>query len=88
MTKITMNKPKYEYGDKVKFSIYFDKNDKRNMEGYVFIVDAHGTFDQQEEPSYDVFAPNMNTLFKHLRESGLSLISKTNAEALQILQTI
>lgn len=44
-----LGKPKYKREDKVKFPC-------RGTEkiGKVYIVDANGTFEQQEEPSYDI----------------------------------
>ena len=39
--------------------------------GEVQIVDAYGTFEQNEEPSYDVYVKEDNCLYKHIRESSL-----------------
>lgn len=46
---------KWTYGDKVEFKD-LDSDDARGlkMPGTVYIVDAYGTFEQREEPSYDV----------------------------------
>lgn len=41
------------------------------MNGVVYIVDAYGIFEQDEEPSYDIEALYNGevSLFKHIRES-------------------
>ena len=80
---------KYNYGDKVQFYIRFDaQSPEQLIEGYVFIIDKYGTFEQQEEPSYDVFVPEMNMLFKHFRESSLTFVQPADDAALQVLQSI
>lgn len=80
---------KYDYGDKVQFYIQFDaQSPEQLLEGYIFIIDRYGTFEQHEEPSYDVFVPEMNMLFKHLRESNLVFVQPADDAALQVLQAI
>ena len=59
-----LGKPKYNKGYKVKFNCMGKKK-----VGLVYIVDAYGTFDQSEEPSYDVMIVEENCLYKHIRES-------------------
>ncbi len=39
--------------------------------GKIWIVDAFGTFEQREEPSYDVFVEEDNCLYKHICESEI-----------------
>ena len=56
--------PKYKRGDRVSFT--FKEEIKT---GYVYIVDAYGTFEQDEEPSYDIMVDEENCLYKHFRES-------------------
>ena len=58
--------PKYKKGDVVRFKFF---EDKEPLEGMVAIVDAYGTFEQNEEPSYDIYKFDNNTLYKHIRES-------------------
>lgn len=55
---------KYKWGQKVRFPF-------RDMvkEGYIEIVDAYGTFEQKEEPSYDIMVYPDDCLYKHVRES-------------------
>ena len=71
-TRTILEAPKYNRGDKVRFSA--GKNEE--YEGYIEIVDRYGTFEQAEEPSYDILVKgNPGCLYKHIRESmviGLS----------------
>lgn len=60
----TMKPPKYERGDVVRFEFGDEV-----LEGMVEIVDRYGTFGQNEEPSYDLYRFENNTLYKHVRES-------------------
>lgn len=62
-----MKAPTYKEGDVVKF-----KCDDKEITGKVYIVDAYGTFEQHEEPSYDVLCEEKNVLYKHIRESSCS----------------
>ncbi len=73
-----LGKPKYKYGDIVRF--YFD-NGKEKIEHYgkVEIIDAYGTWGQYKEVSYDIMGMDEITLFKHVIESdvcGFQEISK------------
>ena len=73
--KEMIGKPKYEFGDTVVFSVVHDDY-KLSLMGVVYIVDAYGTFEQNEEPSYDVMVANglsdgVPCLYKHIRESEI-----------------
>lgn len=60
-----LDPPKYQLGDRVRFSI----NDEI-LEGKIEIVDSYGTFEQDEEPSYDIgVTGEKEILYKHIRES-------------------
>ena len=59
-----IGKPKYKREDNVTF--IFNGVEKS---GVIYIVDSYGTFEQNEEPSYDIYSPLENCLFKHVRES-------------------
>ena len=59
-----MKRPDYIYGDKVKFRF-----GEEILTGVVEIVDRYGTFEQNDEPSYDLYRKENNTLYKHVRES-------------------
>ena len=72
-----LGKPKFDYDDFVSFEI-----DGERIRGYVFIIDAYGTFGQNDEPSYDIMASHTKygdkCLFKHIRESRLTKVSQSN----------
>ena len=61
-----VGKPKYTRGDKVKI-VYYEEV----KYGTIEIVDAYGTFEQNEEPSYDVMIEAENAIWKHVRESWI-----------------
>lgn len=57
--------PKYRHGDVVSFK---DRQDEKK--GKIVIVDAYGTFEQNEEPSYDILVEKPERcLYKHVAES-------------------
>ena len=71
-----MDKPKYKRGDKVLFHVpkvvAFDGKEihpEMDIEGVIEIVDAFGTFEQHDEPSYDIYSAEKNVLYKHLVQS-------------------
>lgn len=74
-----LGKSKYALQDRVSFKI---KN--LVLVGEVFIVDSYGTFQQQEEPSYDIYVEANNTLYKHIRES--MVIEKVDKEDFRIIK--
>lgn len=59
-----LGRPKYHYDDIVQFS-HMDTI----KAGRVVIVDAYGTFEQNEEPSYDILVEEEKCLYKHVMES-------------------
>ena len=59
-----IGKPKFKLGDLVAFNCQGE-----TIEGEIWVVDAYGTFFQTKEPSYDIFSPKKNMLYKHLEES-------------------
>ena len=68
-----MNKPKYKENDKVKFNLSYN-NKEYTIIGEIYIIDKYGTFEQNEEPSYDIYVDNFidtnkPCLVKHIRES-------------------
>lgn len=67
-----LDKPAYKCGDKV----IFHPTENEQYEGSIEIVDPYGTFEQDEEPSYDILVKgNSGCLFKHIRESKVTGIS-------------
>lgn len=69
--------PLFRRGDIVGFFLKMSNDeDETFFKGKVDIVDAFGTFGQNEEPSYDVMVENFNNtgapcLVKHIRESAI-----------------
>lgn len=62
--KAKPGKPRYELSEHVMFEL-----NGKLFTGRIVIVDAFGTFEQSEEPSYDIFSEKENILYKHVRES-------------------
>ena len=60
-------KCKYKYQDKVEF-----KYNNINKVGYIEIIDQFGTFEQKEEPSYDIMSYKDACLYKHVRQSVIT----------------
>ena len=56
--------PKFNYSDIVEFQI-----DGEILVGVIEIIDAYGTFFQNEEVSYDIYVKKNKTLYKHIIES-------------------
>jgi len=66
--------PKYNYDDTVSFKIIDEDNVEHILTGKVYIIDKYGTFEQNEEVSYDIMVDDYfghACLFKHIRESRL-----------------
>ena len=59
-----MIKQIYKEGQIVKFKI-----NNIIKEGIIYIVDKYGTFEQNNEPSYDIMVTEENTLYKHIIQS-------------------
>ena len=73
-----MERAEFKRGDMVKFHIsptysYSGDliHDEMDIVGSVEIVDAFGTFEQNEEPSYDIYYKKNNMLYKHVRQSSI-----------------
>ena len=68
-----LGKPKFKREDMVTFKIKIGEEVKK-IDGAIYIVDAYGTSEQNEEPSYDIeaFYEGRVELFKHIRESMVS----------------
>lgn len=70
MKKGIIGKPKFKVNDEV----YSYINDVIFF-GKVAIVDGYGTFEQDEEPSYDIMVEHYTNgqpcLIKHIRESSI-----------------
>lgn len=66
-------KPLYKSGQRVEFTC-----NGKIRQGEIEIVDAYGTFEQNEEPSYDIFAAEENLFCKHIRESDIIKLADQN----------
>ena len=62
-----LGEPRFKRND----IVHFKFNDEIKT-GYVYIVDAYGTFFQTEQPSYDVMVETENCLYKHIPESNVT----------------
>lgn len=68
-------KPMFKYENEVGFYLIpYKETEKKFFMGKVYIIDAWGTFEQNEEPSYDIMVDDFNgsgspCLVKHVRES-------------------
>lgn len=58
--------PKFKRNDMVVFKFRDDEKC-----GMIQIVDAYGTFEQDDEPSYDICVEEENCLYKHIRETDI-----------------
>lgn len=74
--KGVLGKPRFKDGDKVGFYLKPHKmNEEVFFVGTVEIIDRYGTFEQDEEPSYDIMVENWldsgeRMFVKHVRESS------------------
>ena len=64
-----LGKPKYKLEDKVSFKL----SDNKQLTGNIMIIDKYGTFEQNEDVSYDILVNDCNEypdgcLFKHIPE--------------------
>ena len=76
-----LGKPKYKVGEEVCFVYGKDRDQKEK--GRICIIDAYGTWEQQEEVSYDILGnsseeSDKRVLFKHIRESEIVNIKKNS----------
>lgn len=76
--------PKFKRNDMVVFK--FGDDEKCGM---IQIVDVYGTFEQEDEPSYDICVEEENCIYKHIRETAIKAIfdafGSENMEKLMIL---
>lgn len=70
---------KYNYGDYVVFKIALEQDEPaKEYIGRIAIIDHNGTFEQNDEPSYDIYVEELNCLFKHCRESSVVFYKETD----------
>lgn len=77
----------FDLYDVVKFDMRFD-DELKHLEGYVFIIDELGTFEQDEEPSYDIYVAKLNCIIKHMRHSSLKYVRKPTAVEIRKVEAI
>lgn len=65
-----LGKPQFKVGDKVRFFVQ-----DTMYTGYVYIVDAYGTFDYPDDVSYDIMLEDERCLYKHISEIYVSAYS-------------
>lgn len=64
-----LGRPKFEYGDKVKFTI---NNEEKT--GSIYIIDRYGTFEDDSDVNYDIINDDETCLYKHINEKYVELI--------------
>ena len=79
-----LGRPLFSIDDEVGFYLKpYKEENEIFCKGKVYIVDSHGTMEQNDEPSYDIMVENFNNtgsrcLVKHVRESSCyNLCNKT-----------
>ncbi len=68
-----LGNPKFKQEDLVSFNFEIE-GEIQKIDGVIYVVDADGTSEQHEEPSYDIeaFFRGEVMLFKHIRESEVT----------------
>lgn len=66
-----LGKPKYTYGEYVKFVVRDTKKIEKTKAGKIWVVDAYGTFEDNTDVSYDIYVDTENTLYKHVKEDKI-----------------
>lgn len=61
--------PKFEYNQKVQFNF-----NNAVKEGYIYIIDKYGTFEDNSDVSYDIMVESENCLYKHINERFVRII--------------
>lgn len=63
-----IGKPKFEYGQKVRFTISDQNGNSIEKIGTIEIIDRYGTFFDTNDVSYDILVEDENCLYKHITE--------------------
>ena len=80
-----LGKPKFNYGDSVKFEINSDRdypNEKYILYGVIRVIDEYGIFEDNSDVYYDItvtegdFPTSYPCLFKHIKEDKIELVDK------------
>lgn len=75
-------KPQFKVGDKVRFFVQ-----DTMYTGYVYIVDAYGTFEYPDDVSYDIMLEDEKCLYKHIPETYVSADSTIDYKKLVRVST-
>ena len=87
-----LGRPRYKKYQPVKFE-WNTRDETMHLVGIVAIVDAYGTYETAEEPSYDIYSwlKDERGLFKHIWESKVWPLSdeeaRENSKLLTVLAT-
>ena len=68
-----IGKPKFEYGQKVRFTISDQNGNSIEKIGTIEIIDRHGTFFDTSDVSYDILVEDENCLYKHITERQVEM---------------
>ena len=63
-----IGKPKFEYGQKARFTISDQNGNSIEKIGTIEIIDRYGTFLDTSYVSYDILVEDENCLYKHITE--------------------
>lgn len=69
-----IGKPKFEYGQMVRFTISDQEGNVLEKIGTISIIDRYGTFFDTSDVSYDIFVEDENCLYKHNTERQVEAI--------------
>lgn len=61
--------PKFNYGDKVEFTI-----GNETIKGEIYIIDKYGVFEDNTDVHYDIMSNEKNCLYKHIKETLVKAI--------------
>ena len=69
-----IGKTKFEYGQKVRFTISDQEGNALEKIGAIAIIDRYGTFFDSSDVSYDILVEDENCLYKHITERQVEAI--------------
>lgn len=67
-------KPKYDYGQMVRFTISDQEGNSIEKIGTIEIIDRYGTFFDSSDVSYDILVEDEKCLYKHITERQVEVI--------------
>ena len=62
-------RPQYKKSERIIFEY-----EGEFLKGFVEIIHAYGTIDQNEEPSYDIYSDETGSLYRYVKESDINKI--------------